>query len=248
MRPKYLVVHFHFSPLTAFLLTALPSSPYFHLYLTKYYKSLYSSENCAVKCRGRRNSNFVSLLTSKKKRDTAKCLDTAQAVQKKLDFHVVPLLEPDPFHFNGLKKKAWQKCMSLTRCVWRPYEFQLTSHCWGGVRTVSLRGLAFNRVAGSSRKIRNNFNAMRGKYDLELWVKVWIPSGHFNGPMYCKNKDLGEGKCQRIGTALCKDCILLLDANTFGKQQLNKLTHSHSVLKAGEKHHPVVLQCSRYSF
>lgn len=166
------------------------------------------------------------------KKDSAKCLDTAQVVQKKLDFHDMPLLEPDPLSLQwNKKKKAWQKCISLTRCVWRPYEFQLTSHCWGGVRTVILRGLPFDRVAGSSRKIRNDFNAIRCKYELKY--EYWVPT--LMGPYVAKARIFGKENVKELARHC--DCILLLDSNTFGNQQLNKLTHSYSVLKAGEKHH-----------
>lgn len=55
------------------------------------------------------------------------------------------------------------------------------------------------------------------------------------GPYVAKARIFGKENVKKLARHC--DCILLLDSNTFGNQQLNKLTHSHSVLKAGEKHH-----------
>lgn len=50
-----------------------------------------------------------------------------QAVQEKLDYHFMPLLEPDPIHFNSLKEKQREAEMHCkSHRVWRPYEFQST--------------------------------------------------------------------------------------------------------------------------
>lgn len=56
-----------------------------------------------IKSPGRRNSNFVSLLAGRSKVN-AKCLDSAQAVQRKLDYHVMPSLEAEPIHFSRQEK------------------------------------------------------------------------------------------------------------------------------------------------
>lgn len=49
---------------------------------------------------------------------TAKCLVTAQAVQDKLDYHFMPLLEADAFPFKSLTESSERlKCISILRMV-----------------------------------------------------------------------------------------------------------------------------------